>query len=56
MHPHAACPQVWGNWEHLACRGARVTYTKEQVGAEEEAASGRTAQARRPPVSCCQPC
>lgn len=24
-------PAVWGNWDHIACRGPRVTYTKEQV-------------------------
>ncbi|KAI3425934.1 hypothetical protein D9Q98_007906 [Chlorella vulgaris] len=22
---------VWGNWDHVACRGERVTYTKEKV-------------------------
>lgn len=34
---HPLCPQVWGNWEHLACRGPRVTYTKFRVRARRSA-------------------
>jgi len=23
--------EVWGNWDHIACRGAPITYTKDAV-------------------------
>lgn len=26
------CLQVWGNWEHVSCRGKRVAYDKYEVG------------------------
>lgn len=32
--PSAPAPvrlQVWGNWDHVACRGPRVSYTEEKV-------------------------
>ncbi len=32
--------QVWGNWEHVSCRGKRVAYDKYEVRGGRHSASG----------------
>lgn len=43
--------RVWGNWDHLACRGPRISFTEEQASLRGGSAGfedGRAHPARRP--------
>jgi hypothetical protein len=52
--------QVWGNWEHLACRGPRISFTESQASLlrqERTGTQGRatTGSRRRPCTTALRP-